>query len=150
MSSSTMLRDAVDATGREIAKLEGERVQAERDIAIATAVERARAEVKLRAVKSALADAHKKLDVQLGDIVKDADEHIASVKAKAKTAKGEATQRLQSAAVHLEQKRNALAAKVATLKQTPAGKEWSAIKAELDASVDELRKLQQGDAAGVT
>src|SRR5271156_5501515 len=97
-------RDVVDATGREIAKLDGERVQAERDVGVATTVERARAEAKLGQVKGALADAHGRLQAQLGAIVQNADTEIATVASKAKAASGPAT-------AHLKARRDALVAK---------------------------------------
>ena len=143
-----MQRDIVDATSREIAKLDGERVQAERDVAIATTVERARAEVKLGQVKSALADAHRRLEGQVGAIVQDADNQIAALTAQAKSASGPATKKLQAAAAQLQQRRDALAARVGALQQTAAG-DWAATKAELDVSLDELRTLRENQAAGI-
>jgi energy-coupling factor transporter ATP-binding protein EcfA2 len=145
---SKMQRDIVDATSREITKLNGERVQAERDVAIASTVERARAEVKLGQLKSALADAHSRLQGQVGAIVQDADNQIAALAAQAKTASGPATQQLQAAAAQLKQRRDALATKAASLKQTAAG-DWANTKTELDVSLDELRTLRENQAAGI-
>ena len=147
-NESKMQRDVVDATSREIAKLDGERVQAERDVAIASTVERARAQVKLDQVKIALTDAHRRLENQVDTIVQDADGQIAALTAQAKTASGPATQKLQAAAAQLKQRRDALAAKVGSLKQTAAG-DWAARKTELDVSLDELRTLRENAAAGI-
>jgi hypothetical protein len=146
--SNKSQRDIVDATGREIAKLDGERVQAERDVAVATAVGRARAEVKLGQVKSTLADAHGRLLAQLGAIVQNADTEIATVASKAKTASGPAAQQLATAAARLKDCRDAVVAKAASLKETAAGR-WSDAKAELDVSLDELQSLRENQMAGI-
>jgi len=147
MTSHMLHRDVLEKTSHEIAKLEGERELAEREIAVASAVEHARAEVKLGKVKSALTEAHRRLEAQVGEIVKDADDHIAQLKAKAKTAKGQATQQLRSTAEQLQQRRDTLATKLASLKHATAG-HWSTAKAELDTSLEELRKLRESGASG--
>jgi hypothetical protein len=141
-------RDVVDTTSREIAKLDGERVQAERDVAVVTAVGRARAEVKLGQVKSALADAHGRLLAQLGAIVQHADAEIDTAASKAKAASGPAAQQLATAAARLNDRRDALVAKAASLKDTAAG-QWSAAKAELDVSLDELQRQRENQMAGI-
>ena len=145
---NTMQRDIVDATSREITKLNGERVQAERDVAIANTIERARAELKLGQLKNALADAHTRLQGQVGAIVQDADNQIAALKAQAKAASGPATQQLQAAAAQLKQRRDALATKAASLQQTAAS-DWASTKTELDVSLDELRSERENAAAGI-
>lgn len=67
-------REVVDATSREVAQLDDDRAEAERHVAMAKMVERARAEARLGQVKSALATADVRLLSQLGAIVNDADD----------------------------------------------------------------------------
>ena len=130
MADNKRQRDVVDATSREIAKLDGERLQAKRDVAVA------------------LADAHSRLLAQLGAIVHDVDTEIATVTSKAKAASGPAAQQLATLAARLKERRDALVAKAASLKGTAAG-QWSAAKADLDVSLDELQYLRDNGMVGI-
>lgn len=73
---------------------------------------------------------------------------IAMLSARARAASSRFKERLVSAAAELERRRDALVRKAASLKDMAAG-EWSAAKAELDVSLDELREEHEDAMAGI-
>ncbi|HWZ60713.1 MAG TPA: hypothetical protein VNW46_17145 [Gemmatimonadaceae bacterium] len=142
----TRRREAVDATSREIARLESDLVIAEHAVTVARGAARAQAEAKLGQIRAELTQYRDELQAHTAAIARDTDDRIAVIKAQAAVEAAPARQRLETVADQLRVKRDALAAQATTLRQAAAA-EWQGAKSNFDRALHELVSVEEPNAA---
>jgi CRISPR/Cas system Type II protein with McrA/HNH and RuvC-like nuclease domain len=141
-------RHLIDATSREIARLDSDRVIAEHAATVARGSARAQTEARVKEVQRALAQRHDELAAQISQMTREADDQITTLKAHAVAATGATRARLEALADRLKAGRDALAAKGQAFRQAGAA-QWQKAKSELDASMLELSTLYEQGELGV-
>jgi hypothetical protein len=139
-------RQAVDATGREVARLESDRVMAEHAVTVARGSAGRQAEAKVGQIHDTMARYRAELTTHIAAITADADVEIAALKRQAAAPATPARQRLAALADRLQTMRDAVAAKGRALAQATAG-EWTQAKSDFDASLRDLAAVDGGDHA---
>jgi hypothetical protein len=142
MTAMTRRREAVDATSREIARLESDLVIAEHAVTVARGAARAQAEAKLGQIRAELTQYRDELQAHTAAIARDTDDRIAVIKAQAAAEAAPARQRLETIADQLRAKRDALSAQATTLRQAAAA-EWQGAKSGLDRALHELVSVEE-------